>query len=314
MSAALRALLAGCVDYAGLFPPARLPLEEAMVLYARYRQAPEAWLLGRFICPATRLAEAGRLLPQGAAWGISALGRGGDSSATWLTGLDADLTDITTFNRDQQGRATVEVLEVKLPAESVSGGVGVLSGLLRQMSERLQRAGLGRLPVFCELPATSDWRKTVETTTAALEAQRPAPVGCKLRSGGLEPKAFPTPEQIACVVRGCLRHRVPLKATAGLHHPLPRWDTGVGARMHGFVNLFAAAVLARTHNLVETAIASILNDDTGADFAFTEVGLRWRNLSASLEMIIVARRESILSFGSCSFEEPVTDLRALGWL
>jgi hypothetical protein len=314
MSAALRGLLASCIDYAGLFPPAKLSLEEAMGLYPRYRQAPEAWMLGRFICPAARLAEAGHLLPQGPPWGISALGRGGENSATWLAGLDADLGDITSFNRDQHGRAAVEVLEVKLPADAVSAGVAVLSNLLRQMGERLRRAGLEALPVFCELPATGDWRKTVETTAAALEAQRPAPVGCKLRSGGLEAKAFPTPEQIACVIRGCLRHHVPLKATAGLHHPLPRWDAGVQARMHGFVNLFAAVVLARAHNLVETALASILNDDTGADFSFTEQGLRWRDLSAGLAAITEARREGILSFGSCSFEEPVADLRALGWL
>jgi hypothetical protein len=314
MSAALRALLTGCIDYAGLFPPARLPLDEAVSRYAAYRQQPEAWLLGRFICPAARLAEAASLLTGGDPWGISGLGRGGDTTAAWLAGLDADLGEIRSFNERQQGRAAVHVLETKLPSEAVAGGVRVLAEVLMQLRQRLESAGLGGLPVFCELPGGADWRKTVETTAAALEGQRPVILGCKLRCGGLEAKAFPTNEQIACVIRACVRHRVPLKATAGLHHPLPRWDAGVGARMHGFVNLFAAAVLARTHDLVETPIAGILADEKGADFRCTEGELRWRDLHASLDAIRTARRENILSFGSCSFDEPRDDLKALGWI
>ena len=46
MNASLRALLTGVVDYAGLFPPARLPLDEAIRNYARYRQGSDAWMLG----------------------------------------------------------------------------------------------------------------------------------------------------------------------------------------------------------------------------------------------------------------------------
>src|SRR5579871_4947635 len=57
MSASLRALLAGVIDYAGLFPPAKLPLDRAVRHYARYRTEPEGWMLGRFVCPASRLME-----------------------------------------------------------------------------------------------------------------------------------------------------------------------------------------------------------------------------------------------------------------
>ena len=55
-----RALLAGLVDYAGLFPPAALDMEAAVAEYARRRRAPEAWMLGRFVAPAARLVELGR--------------------------------------------------------------------------------------------------------------------------------------------------------------------------------------------------------------------------------------------------------------
>ena len=57
MSPSLRALLHGIIDYAGLFPPANLPLDQAVRNYARYCTEPDSWMLGRFVCPVTELAE-----------------------------------------------------------------------------------------------------------------------------------------------------------------------------------------------------------------------------------------------------------------
>src|SRR5436190_14801765 len=80
MRASLRTLLAGIVDYAGLFPPAALLLDESIRNYARYLRDPDRWMLGRFICPAARLHELLAYLPKlfasGEALSISALGRG----------------------------------------------------------------------------------------------------------------------------------------------------------------------------------------------------------------------------------------------
>ena len=53
----LQALLQGVIDYAGLFPPASLSLDESIRNYARYLREPDRWMLGRFICPAARLSE-----------------------------------------------------------------------------------------------------------------------------------------------------------------------------------------------------------------------------------------------------------------
>ena len=40
---AIRALLTGSIDYAGLFPPAGLDMASAVENYARYRAGPDAW-------------------------------------------------------------------------------------------------------------------------------------------------------------------------------------------------------------------------------------------------------------------------------
>src|SRR5581483_10724564 len=57
MFATARALFEHIVDYAGLFPPAKLPLPEALRRYAADVSGPRQWFVGRFVCPATRLEE-----------------------------------------------------------------------------------------------------------------------------------------------------------------------------------------------------------------------------------------------------------------
>src|SRR5271155_5584079 len=102
MNASLRALLTGIVDYAGLFPPAKLPLDQAIRNYARYRTDPESWMLGRFICPASRLGELqpfhDELFVTGEPFVFSALGTGGKTSDELLAGLRQNLSDIDAFH------------------------------------------------------------------------------------------------------------------------------------------------------------------------------------------------------------------------
>src|SRR5262245_52201803 len=110
MKASLRALLSGVIDYAGLFPPAKLPMTEAVANYLRYRESEEAWMLGRFVCPAARLKE----IPEGVRLTVSATGRGGDSVASFPAGIEADLAEIRASS------LSVEVLEAKLPAGALN--------------------------------------------------------------------------------------------------------------------------------------------------------------------------------------------------
>ncbi|HET7190233.1 MAG TPA: hypothetical protein VFI52_18910, partial [Gemmatimonadaceae bacterium] len=62
-ASSLRALVAGLVDYAGLFPPASLDMPAAAARYAEYRASADAWMLGRFIVPVARLNELAAALP-----------------------------------------------------------------------------------------------------------------------------------------------------------------------------------------------------------------------------------------------------------
>ncbi len=84
--------------------------------------------------------------------------------------------------------------------------------------------------------------------------------------------------------------------------------------MHGFINVFVAGVLAHARRLSEEDLQRVLADEDAASFVFTDDGLRWRDWHASTAEIAAARSDFVTSFGSCSFDEPRDDLRALGWL
>jgi hypothetical protein len=179
------------------------------------------------------------------------------------------------------GWARIAALEVPLGARSVND-LRVAAG----------DAGLGDLPIYAE------------GTTAFAELAG-AGFGAKLRCGGVEPSAYPAVERVAAFIARASAAGVPFKATAGLHHPIRHFNEAAGATMHGFLNVLAAAVFAS--RVDEATIARIIADEDRHAFALGET-LRWRDLEAGAVDVATARRERFVSYGSCSFEEPVDDL------
>jgi hypothetical protein len=308
MTESLRALLSGIVDYAGLFPPARLQLPEALANYVRDRASADAWMLGRFVCPASRLGELAAvegLFRVGPPLTISALGRGGTTAEEFLDGLRADLAAIAARRQRHGDRVVIDVLELRLP--NVLYGCTAIDG-----AAVLTRSVPGPMSLFFETlsPDRETLQSLVQSIRAAFSGR---PAGFKFRTGGLEPSAFPSSDQIAFALWVCIAEKMPFKATAGLHHPFPRFDSGIGARMHGFINLFTAGVLIHARAIGAGRATAILEDENPVNFRFTDAGLEWQGLTASTEEIVRAR-QAVLSFGCCSFDEPREDLRALGWL
>ena len=203
--AAERILFEHLIDDAGLFPPARKPMEQAVADHREAKAGPHAWMLGRLLCPASRLPE----LEQagGADLRVGAILDGDD----WRAALQA----VEAF------AGTVELVEARLPTDAPV----------------LVSAAGGR-DVFLEVP-WSDAR----TLTAALEDVVAAGAGAKLRCGGVTQDAFPPDDAVARFVTECRRLRIPFKATAGLHHPFRLRDEGIGVLQHGFVNLLAATAI-----------------------------------------------------------------------
>jgi hypothetical protein len=319
MSGSLRALLGGVVDYAGLFPPAQLTLDQAIRNYARYRTEPEEWMVGRFVCPAARLPEltpyCADLFRSGPPLAISALGRGGNSTSEFLAGLRADTEVIAEFQQQQSGRVSVDVLEVHLPAEiSESEDSERIKSALSGTTDLFESNGLSTMTAFFEAPPA---KLPVLVSALAKDARsetKQRPPGFKLRCGGVEASAFPSPRMVAFSIAQCCAGDIPLKFTAGLHHPLRHFDPDLKTPIHGFLNLFVAGVLTRARRLNASQTREIVEDENTEDFVFEQDSLHWKDLRASVPAILAARQQCVLSFGSCSFDEPRADLRAMGLL
>lgn len=129
----------------------------------------------------------------------------------------------------------------------------------------------------------------------------------KVRTGGLTPESYPGVSELARFLCACAAARVPFKATAGLHHPI------ASPPVHGFVNVFLAAALAYHGGSLQD-VSATLRETAAEAFGFQADGVTWHGHRLSTVQIATAREHFAIAFGSCSFEEPIADLQALGWL
>jgi hypothetical protein len=252
---ARRALFERLIDHAALFPPASLEMDAALEVDALARTTPEAWILNRFLVPASHVDE----VP-------------GDFEPALGVILDVDALP------DLSGRR-VEVVEARLE----------------------------RLPIVSDAPGRvflEVWPGVDEKLDAVAEAG----AGAKVRCGGATPDMFPSPAQLAAFITGCRDRGLPFKATAGLHHPI---RDGI---VHGFLNLLAAAVLAHAAAADERTLTSILLEEDLNAFSLDDEAFTVRGERFGADAITAARAELFTGYGSCSFSEPVEDLRTLGML
>jgi hypothetical protein len=305
-----RAFLKRLIDYAGMFPPARLPMRDAYRRYAELASGPEAWMLGRFVCPAAQLGDLLAIARADSAppiLDVAALGRGGVDAAACITHLDLDVRDVTSFRDGIGAGGRVDVIEMPLPSPLPREAI---ADLVDRIASQINAAGLR---VFLEIPYGPGWLEHVAALSEALlrHNKEEARFGLKIRCGGALPTSVPSIADLAWFVAWCRDSRLPWKATAGLHHALYHESGEATPPAHGFVNVFAAGILAHTHALDAAILAEILREREFSAFRFTPDRIAWRAWECRLEDIRMARGMS-QSFGSCSFDEPRDDLVALG--
>lgn len=291
-------LMTGLVDYAGLFPPAAEDMRTAVENYATYRAGPDRHALGRFIVPLARLEEFESASRE--------LMKRGDPSDPWrlsvLVGADTHAASerMLKFNchhwsGSEDGHAVIDVVELK------AATVEAIEEQHRNLPSFFQR--------YFEVPlddSTQDLIKSIARVGAR----------AKIRTGGTTPDAFPASRAIFAFMAGCNREGVAFKATAGLHHPIRgsyrlTYQPGSAAgTMYGFLNLFLAAALVRQGEPESTVVQALEEGDPRA-FRFTDEAITWKGHRIDASALRTARDTFAISFGSCSFREPVDELTQL---
>jgi hypothetical protein len=290
-------LLRDLIDYAGLFPPASLAMATVVANYEAYLQSEWSWILGRFVLPISRLAEFQEKL--------AGLPASGTELAPWRLSVllsndpAADVALIRNFDAQMNGgasgrRAGIESVEAKVAnAEDISW----LSQIIP-----------AELTAYFEVPLSS----SAECVAAIAACERRA----KIRTGGETADKFPTSTSVVEFIRLCASAGVPFKATAGLHHPLrsvnrftyqPDSASGI---MHGFLNVFLAAAFLRAGMDQKLAVL-LLEEQSPEAFRFEADEVIWLQHRLTRNEIADTRRDFAISFGSCSFTEPIDDLQSL---
>jgi hypothetical protein len=297
MKASLKNFMTGLIDYAGLFPPASLDIQTVLDNYTAYLESEEGWMLGRCILPALQLYRV-------------TFHPGFRCSVIVSPAIPQEEYDQLLNFSTMKGR--VEMVETHLP-EDINSPEHFSDHFL-QLHSKLRQAGLQDVQLFVEA-------KNVVHAAAAIASFNKSRsggeviryAGYKLRCGGMEKQVFPPPEKVAEVISICREHEIPIKFTAGMHLPFRNYSADIKVMQHGFVNIFAAALLCWSCNLSIKEIIECLRDETAGHFQFKNESFSWKNKMIPVSELKRLRQNKVISFGSCSFTEPVEGLRSLGF-
>lgn len=313
------------IDYAGMFPPANLELQPAFKNYLEYIDSEDEWMMGKFICSmksftsfADKESDVFSMIKDYDSVrcvSFSLLLTGGKTAKEFLKSLEADLKLVKEFT-ENDNNTEVNSFEVKLPDELFDKhNTNGLKTFLNDSYDMLNGFDMQESMIFFE-PLINDNFEFVFEKLAhnSAEIENKGRFGFKLRTGGITPELFPSTEQVSFALKTCKENNVMFKATAGLHHPLRHYNDSVLTKMHGFLNVFGAGVLAYSNQLSLKEINDIVKDERAESFMFTDGEFRWNDIPANSNSITNARNEFVKSFGSCSFDEPKDDLKQLNLL
>jgi hypothetical protein len=280
-TSSLASLFSGLFDDASLFPPAGFTMPDAVAGHLRHHGAWHRNMTGPFVCPDTRIPELRISLT---AANIAEI----DLSLVVTGGAEAIEPAVELVAVDP--RLRLRAVEVPIRRD-----VGPEQGAALAAAA-LDRALLAGAAGYIEIPVAALTGAVLDTVSSP--GYRP-----KLRTGGVTAAAFPDERTLAASLCAVADLRVPFKCTAGLHHAVRHAASDTGFEHHGFLNVLVA-VVAAARGAEPGDVAATLGDHDAERVAGLAAGLRPDDARMA--------RSLFTSFGTCSTDEPVADLVALG--
>ena len=286
-----------------------------MVNYAQDQMAPYAWMLGRFVLPASRLDEFEALLPtledsKASQWSLSVI---------LSKDVESEIEKMRSAllpRGDAKGERSSATLSRCVPvADSLNNpNIAVTALEFPSLAPTQIERILPHLPTgvdsFFEIPLSEN----PEPYLAVLQHRGAA---AKVRTGGITADAFPNVSQLCECILAFAQAKVPFKATAGLHHPLRGQHRltyepdSSSTMMYGFLNVAVLAALVYWQKLTPQEGLEVLEESSIEGFQFKVDGISWRDRDLNISQIAETRQRFFRSFGSCSFQEPIDDLKHL---
>lgn len=284
--------LENIIDYAGTFPPAALAPAESVNQYRGYRNSSDGWIVGSLAWSCSALDALTPLVKSEDEFELALIGRPSNSWESWLDAREQDIQDINKALEAALGLAAATYESKIADLSKITESLGSLRILSRDID------------IYVELP----WDEPLEDVLAEIAAQEWARV--KFRTGGAAKEAYPTPDQLANVIKQCVDLEVEFKLTAGLHEPIAHIDNSNGAFAHGFLNVMMATAIAFQDDASQREIADVLSS-SDASLWSVKRGLSFDGKTLDEDALNNAR-SFFGSFGSCSVDEPLQGLQRLG--
>lgn len=304
MTQLARAFQQQLIDYAGIFPPAQLPVEEALENFVKYQNDEESWKLNTFILSLDQAVKAKELILQQDGQQIPlSITIPKIEEAHFSSKMKAITNQLLELKAELAARASIVAIEMPLPSTNLP--------VLQEVVQLLQQLDVR---VYCEIPILGRPLEEVGQDVVAIKQtneQFNITLGLKFRTGGIIKELFPTPKELAHAITLGATQQLPIKFTAGLHHPIRMYRSEVEDRMFGFVNVIFATLVAYLQKADLHTISAILSEEDATAFLITQEKIEWQSVTVHENEVVKLREQFDMCFGSCSFDEPTTEFQQL---
>lgn len=316
-------------DYAGLFPPAKLSLTQALSNFFKYQNHPYQTMLGKFILPIQKHMEYLSLTKRHQESIPLSVILSSPSSVSMIDQtLQKDCQNLETIH-DQSRISSIDSFEIVFSHEFYDQEELALQEHFQKIFAFLSNAVEKECDFFCEIPYLDN--KTLNNFFSFVQKfnlqNQSNKISIKLRTGGVTPDLVPSAETLSSILFLLGKYKLPFKVTAGLHIPVPNYNKAVGTKMHGFLNVLLGGML------------SFLRSDTNPDFSHELVSqellhsilekLHYTHLKVENSLIYVStpnntqqkfiftsdmvknfRKKHFKGIGTCDFLEPIEYLNS----
>lgn len=313
MVKSLEQLLDTAIDYSGMFPPNELDLREALREYAAFLKSEQKRFLSRFVIPYKELNTLSAFADkkQGLEDPLNLCIAGPDiqTLAEFKNVILTMEQEILKTHSEYPGELRTNILELKLPSKSViTLNPEELVKALEAVVLRTAESRLLPHRVFFELPEQALNIETTKKIIKVIAAHNKSVLkrkvdnylfsGLKINCGFAYSGTEVTDEYLAEAILFSRDANVAVKFSGDINTAYPGFDKETGAKIHGFINILAASMLAYTQDLNLEETVEVLQDRNPENFVFKDGYMKWRELAAPVMEIKMLRMLSITSFNS----------------
>jgi len=168
----LKYFMTRIIDYAGMFPPAKLPFTEAFSNYLNYQNDSDSWMMERFVFPITKHNEIAsfqkELSTHKKTINLSILPQYSDSEVVFLENFRNDFELLNQATKDSPAKFDLNFFEFKLPKNLLEADQNHVYPFFDELLSIAKIHPMQKSQFFIEMTIGSDWKYSMNRFTNLL--------------------------------------------------------------------------------------------------------------------------------------------------